>query len=349
MLLRLAEWGTKAVPKAIKRLIGLMGLLIVVSMVTFGAMNFLGDPLFNILGPVAADVDNPESLKAIEEAKAQYHLDKSLPERWARWAWDFVRGDFGVQFSSSGQPPVSDLIKERLPRTLELMAVAQIIAVSIAIPWSVLAASRANRRTDKISTVTAFAFVSIPSFAMAVILFYFFSVQWDFLPDTYTATDPFWGFSHDHRLIQLILPGFTLGLGSAAAYQRLLRTDLITTLQQDFILMAKSKGVSKRRVLYSHALRPSLFSMITLLAINIGFMIGGSLVVEQFFRIPGIGSAVVEATLREDFPVVLAVVMIVSAGFMVFNYLADYLYTLIDPRVRNEDTSKPRKVTSMGM
>tara|TARA_B100002052_G_scaffold268766_1_gene267637 strand:- start:242 stop:583 length:342 start_codon:yes stop_codon:yes gene_type:complete len=113
--------------------------------------------------------------------------------------------------------------------------------------------------------------------------------------------------------------------------------------------MAKSKGVSKRRVLYSHALRPSLFSMITLLAINIGFMIGGSLVVEQFFRIPGIGSAVVEATLREDFPVVLAVVMIVSAGFMVFNYLADYLYTIIDPRVRNEDTSKPRKVTSMGM
>ena len=204
-----------------------------------------------------------------------------------------------MQFSSSGQPPVSDLIKERLPRTLELMAVAQIIAVSIAIPWSVLAASRANRRTDKISTVTAFAFVSIPSFAMAVILFYFFSVQWDFLPDTYTATDPFWGFSHDHRLIQLILPGFTLGLGSAAAYQRLLRTDLITTLQQDFILMAKSKGV-KERVLYSHA-QAFIIPMITLLAINIGFMIGGSLVVEQFFRI-GIGSAVVEATLREVSP-----------------------------------------------
>ena len=97
-------------PKPIRRLIGLLGLLTIVSMVTFGAMNFLGDPLFNILGPVAADVDNPESLKVIEEAKAQYHLDKSLPERWARWAWDFVRGDFGVQFSSSGQPPVSDLI-----------------------------------------------------------------------------------------------------------------------------------------------------------------------------------------------------------------------------------------------
>ncbi|MGB0763437.1 MAG: ABC transporter permease [Acidimicrobiales bacterium] len=332
-----------------KRLLALIGLLLVVSMVTFGAMNFLGDPLFNILGPVAADVDNPDSLKAIEEAKAQYHLDKSLPERWARWAWDFVRGDFGVQFSSSGQPPVSNLIKERLPRTLELMAVSQLIAVGLAIPWSVMAASRANRRSDKASTVTAFAFVSLPSFAMAVILFYFFAVQLDFFPDTYVATDPFWGFTHDHRLIQLILPAMTLGLGSAAGYQRLLRSDLITTLQEDFILMARSKGVSKRRVLYSHALRPSLFSLITLLAINIGYMIGGSLVVEQFFRIPGIGSAVVEATLREDFPVVLAVVMLVSTAFMVFNFLADYLYTIIDPRVRNEDTSKPRKITSMGM
>ena len=318
-------------------------------MITFGAMNLLGDPLFNILGPVAADVDNPESLQAIEEAKAQYYLDKSLPERWSRWAWDFVRGDFGVQFSSSGQPPVSNLIKERLPRTLQLMAIAQLIAVGLAIPWSVLAASRANRRTDKVSTVTAFAFVSIPSFAMAVILFYFFSIRLDWLPDTYNATDPFWGFTHDHRLIQLILPGFTLALGAAAGYQRLLRTDLITTLQEDFILMARSKGVSKRRVLYSHALRPSLFSLITLLAINIGYMIGGSLVVEQYFRIPGIGSAVVEATLREDFPVVLAIVMLVSAGFMVFNYLADYLYTIIDPRVRTEKSGQRRKITSMGM
>ena len=113
--------------------------------------------------------------------------------------------------------------------------------------------------------------------------------------------------------------------------------------------MARSKGVSKRRVLYYHALRPSLFSLITLLAINIGYMIGGSLVVEQYFRIPGIASAVVEATLREDFPVVLAVVMIVSCGFMVFNYLADFLYSVIDPRVRTEKSGQRRKITSMGM
>jgi peptide/nickel transport system permease protein len=304
-------------------------------MVTFAAMNILGDPLFNILGPVAGDVDNPESVKIIEEAKEQYYLDKSLPERYVRWAGDFATGDFGVRFSATGQPPVTDLIKERFPRTLQLMIMAQLIAVGLAIPWAVTAASRANSKTDKTSTVTAFAFVSLPNFALAVILFYVFSIRLDWMPDVYTATDPFWGFTHGHRLIQNILPALTLGLGGAAAYQRLLRTDLITTLQEDFILMARSKGVSRRKVLYKHALRPSLFSLITVLAINISYMIGGALVVETFFRIPGLGTAVVEAVLREDFPVVLAIVMIVATAFMVFNYLADLLYGVIDPRVRS--------------
>jgi len=309
-------------------------------MITFAAMNVLGDPLFNILGPVAGDTENPESIKIIEEAKEQYYLDKSLPERYVRWAGDFVTGDFGARFSATGQPPVTGLIKERFPRTLQLMIMAQLIAVGLAIPWAVTAASRANSKTDKASTVTAFAFVSLPNFALAVILFYVFSVRLDWMPDVYTATDPFWGLTHDHRLIQMLLPALTLGLGGAAAYQRLLRTDLITTLQEDFILMARSKGVPRRKVLYKHALRPSLFSLITLLAINISYMIGGALVVETFFRIPGLGTAVVEAVLREDFPVVLAIVMIVASAFMIFNYLADLLYGVIDPRVRGREKEK---------
>ncbi len=312
----------------------------VISMITFAAMNVLGDPLFNILGPVAGDTENPESIKIIEEAKEQYYLDKSLPERYVRWAGDFVTGDFGARFSATGQPPVTDLIKERFPRTLQLMIMAQLIAVGLAIPWAVTAASRANSKTDKASTVTAFAFVSLPNFALAVILFYVFSVRLDWMPDVYTATDPFWGLTHDHRLIQMLLPALTLGLGGAAAYQRLLRTDLITTLQEDFILMARSKGVPRRKVLYKHALRPSLFSLVTLLAINISYMIGGALVVETFFRIPGLGTAVVEAVLREDFPVVLAIVMIVASAFMIFNYLADLLYGVIDPRVRGREKEK---------
>ena len=316
--------------------LGMMALLLVaVSMLTFAAMSFLGDPLFNILGPIAGDTENPQNIALQEEAKEQYYLDRPLPERYVRWAGDFITGDFGVQFSTDGQPPVTDLVKERLPRTIQLMVLAQVLALVIAIPWGVMAASRANSAADKASTFTAFGLVSLPNFALAVILFYVFAVRLDWFPDTYEATDPFWGFSHDHRLVQLILPAMTLALPTAAVYQRLLRTDLITTLQEDFILMARAKGVSKRRVLFRHALRPSMFSVVAVFGINAGALIGGALVVETYFRIPGVGLAIVEAVLREDFPVVLALVMVITIAFVVLNFLVDILYTFLDPRVRS--------------
>jgi peptide/nickel transport system permease protein len=132
----------------------------------------------------------------------------------------------------------------------------------------------------------------------------------------------------------MVLPALTIALPVAAVFQRLLRTDLITTLQQDFILMARAKGLSRRRVLFRHALRPSLFSFITVVGLNTGALIGGSIVVETIFRIPGIGSSLVESVLREDFPVVLAIVMIVAVAFVLINLLVDILYSIIDPRVR---------------
>ena len=306
-----------------------MLLLFAVSVLTFGAMNVLGDPLFNILGPVAGDVENPESVEKIDAAKAQYYLDKPLPERYARWLGDFVTGDMGVQFSTDGQPPVTNLVKERLPRSLTLMAMAQIMALVIAIPWGVVSASRANKPLDRVSTIVSFGFVSLPNFALAVILLYIFGIKLDWLPDTYNATDPFL-----NRLHQLILPALTLALPVASVYQRLLRTDLITTLQEDFILMARSKGVPKRRVLFRHALRPSMFSVVTVFGINAGALIGGALVVESYFRIPGIGLSIVEAILREDFPVVLALVMIIAVGFVLLNLMVDIMYSVLDPRVR---------------
>lgn len=306
-----------------------ISLLLAVSMLTFGAMNLLGDPLFNILGPVAGDTENPENLAKIEAAKEQYYLDKSLPERYARWLGDFVTGDMGVRFGSDGQPPVTGLIKERLPRSLLLMGMAQTMAIAIAIPWGIWTASRANSVGDKVSTISSFFMVSLPNFALAVVLYYIFAIKLGWFPLRYDASDPFLT-----RLFQLFLPALTLALPGAAVYQRLLRTDLITTLQEDFILMARAKGVSRRNVLFRHALRPSMFSVITVFGINAGALVGGALVVEQFFGIPGIGSAIVEAILREDFPVVLAIVMIVAVAFVVLNFIVDLLYSVLDPRVR---------------
>jgi len=313
----------------LQRLGAAIVLLLAVSALTFGAMNLLGDPLFNILGPTAAST-LPEDLEIIEAAKAEYNLDDPLPVRYVKWASAFVTGDFGVQFTADGQPPVSNLIKERLPRTLMLLIMAQSMAVMIAIPWALFAASRADKAVDKMSTITSFLFIAIPNFGLAVILKYLFSLKWPIFPLIFNASDPFWS-----RVWQLMLPAMALALPVGAVYQRLLRTDLITTLQEDYILTARSKGVSKRNVLFKHALRPSLFSFVTIFGINTGALLGGSLIVEQIFIIPGLGSAIVLAILAEDFPVVLAIVMIVTAAFVVINILVDLLYSLIDPRVRS--------------
>jgi peptide/nickel transport system permease protein len=304
-------------------------LMLAISMLTFGAMNVLGDPLFNVLGPVALGTD-AESLEKIAAAEAEFHLDDPLPVRDVKWLGGFVTGDFGVQFGSDGEPPVSDLIAERLPRTLALVVMAQLMAVVMAIPWSLWSVSRVDEPVDRLSTTTAFALIAIPNFALAVILRYVLSIRFEIFPLAFNAQDPV-----PTRLWQLVLPAFTIALPAAAVYQRLLRTDLITTLQEDFILTARSKGISKRDVLLKHALRPSLFSFITIFGINTGALIGGALIVEQIFIIPGIGSAIVEAVVRDDFPVVLAIVMIVTFGFIVLNLIVDVLYTVIDPRVRH--------------
>ena len=302
--------------------------LLAVSALAFGAMNVLGDPLFNLLGPVAGDTENPESIEKINAAKAEYHLDDPLPVRYVKWLGDFTTGDFGVQFSTDGQPPVSELLKERVPRSLMLLVMAQTFAVMISIPWALWAASKANKPVDRGSTLFTFLLIAIPSFALGILLKYLFAIKLTWFPQNFVASDPFW-----ERVYAMILPALTLALPAAAVYQRLLRTDLITTLQEDFILMARSKGVSRRNVLFRHALRPSLFSFITVFAINTGALIGGALVVEQIFLIPGLGSAITEAVAREDFPVVLAIVMLIAVTFVVVNLLVDVVYTIIDPRV----------------
>jgi peptide/nickel transport system permease protein len=303
-------------------------LLLTVTFLMFAAMNELGDPLFNLLGPVAGDTENPESVRIIELAKEEYNLDDPLPVRYLKWLGAFVTGDFGVQFSTDGEPPVADLIKERAPRSIALLVMSQTLALVISIPWALYAASKANRPVDRMSTIATFLFVAMPAFVLGLILKYVFSIKLGWLPQTYVA-----GRSPAEQFKMLVLPAFTLAIPAACVYQRLLRSDLVTTLQEDFILMARSKGVSRRNVLLKHALRPSLFSFITVFAITTGALIGGSLVVEQIFIIPGLGSAISEAVLREDFPVVLAIVTLISIAFLVLNLVVDIVYTIIDPRV----------------
>jgi peptide/nickel transport system permease protein len=180
----------------------------------------------------------------------------------------------------------------------------------------------------------AFAFLSIPNFILAVLLVYLFAGQgllhW-FPVSRYVAfgTDPVEHFRH------LVLPAVALAAGQIAVYMRLLRTDMIATLQEDYIGVARAKGMPTRRILIRHALRPSSFSLLTVAAINVGQLIGGTIVIERIFGIPGIGSMIVEAIFRRDYLVVQGAIVVVAVGFVVVNFLVDILYAVLDPRIRH--------------
>ncbi len=171
--------------------------------------------------------------------------------------------------------------------------------------------------------------LAVPNFAVGVILLFLFAVKLQWLPSRYEPGTTYSQFK------SLFLPSLTLALPLAATYQRLLRTDLIGTLQEDFVHMARAKGMPPRHIMTRHALRPSMFSMITVFGINTGALLGGTLVIEQIFSVPGIGSEAVKSIVRDDFPTVLAIVLIIVTAFVVMNMLVDLLYTFLDPRVRS--------------
>ena len=324
-----------------RRLALLVAVLLAVTFLGFSAMNLLGDPLFNVVGVLAEldcesiearQVEDPSLItvlkdcETIAEAKATYHLDRPVPVRYVLWLRDMATGDFGTSFQN--EQPVAEIIREKLPETLILLVMAQIVSLGVAIPWGVIAAYRANRAFDRGSTVASFGLLSVPNFVMGIVLLYLLALRWNVFPSAYESD------SLAGLLFSLILPALTLGLPLAASYQRLLRTDLITTLQEDFVHMARAKGLPPMRIMFRHALRPSLFSVVTVFGVSTGSLIGGSLVVERIFGIPGIGSEIVTAVIRDDFPVVLAMVVLIAAAFVVINFVVDLFYSWLDPRVR---------------
>lgn len=336
--------GEGAVARFItKRVLLLLSVVLAVTFFAFAALNLLGDPLVNVVGPLAkvdceaveagliedqsTSLNNSMSdCEIVAEARAVYHLDQPVVLRYFLWLGDLLRGDLGTSFQND--QPVSEVLREKLPESLMLLVMAQTVAIGVSIPWGVAAAYRANRAFDRVSTVGSFGLLSIPNFAMGVILLYLLALRWQIFPSAYE------GDSLVGRFRSLILPAFTLGLPLAASYQRLLRTDLITTLQEDFVHMARAKGMPPMWIMFRHALRPSLFSVVTVFGVNTGALIGGSLVVERIFGIPGIGSEIVTAVIRDDFPVVLAAVVVIAISFVIVNFLIDLLYSWLDPRVR---------------
>jgi peptide/nickel transport system permease protein len=276
----------------------------------------------NILGPSATPA-------AVAEIHKELGLDKPVVSQYLHFVNRALHGDLGRSYQN--HQPTTEALRQRLPVTLELMILSQIIALGVAVPVAIFSAMRPDSLFDRISTSVSFGFLAVPNFIVGVVLVLLFAVTFHLFPATgYTPLTA----NPVENLRSLLLPSVTLALSGIATYMRLLRADLITTLQEDFITMARAKGMSSRRILLAHAFRPSSFSLVTVTGLTLASLIGGTFVVEIIFALPGIGELVVQSIYSRDYIVVQGTVLLITVGYVVVNVAVDLLYALLDPRVR---------------
>ncbi len=307
-----------------RQLLRLVAVLLCVTLLTYLIVNILpGDVAIAILGSLATPQD-------IAGLRADLGLDRPILVRYLDWLGSALTGDLGRSYRNS--EPVAQAIADRLPVSLQLMVMAQVIALGIAVPVALLSVRRPGGLFDRISASAAFGFLAMPNFMLGVVLIYLFSVTLDLFPATgYTPlSEDIWG-----NLESMILPALTLGLVEWTVLMRVLRSDLLGTLKEDFILLARAKGLPPWRVLLRHALRPSSFTLITIVGLNIGGLIGGAVIVEQIFALPGVGRLLLGGIFNRDLILVQGTVSFIAVGFVVVNFLVDMLYAVLDPRVRH--------------
>ncbi|MGH9246284.1 MAG: ABC transporter permease [Acidimicrobiales bacterium] len=309
----------------VRRLVQLAVVLVLVTVFTALLTSLLpGDPV-EVIAPFAEEAQR-------EQLRNELGLDRPLPARYLDWLGGLVTGDLGNYYTVTGTDPVADRVVKALPVSLLLMLYAQMLALAVAIPFGVLTAHRAGSLLDNGANSVAFAAIAVPNFALGLLLSYYVGVKLGWLPfQGYTplGDDPV---EHFRRMA---LPAFTLAVGQIAIYLRLLRSDMIATLQEDYITMAVSKGLSPRYVLFRHALRPSSLTMLTVAGLNVGSLVGGALVIELIFGLPGLGREIAQAILARQYIALQSMVALVAVGYVVVNVAIDLLYVVLDPRIRH--------------
>ncbi len=307
-----------------RRLLHLVPVLLAVSLLTFLIASLLPGDLAHVM---LGDQATPENVAALHK---QMGYDLPIWQRYLHWLGNVAQGDFGRSFRTG--ETVLGAVLDRLPVSIELMILAQLIAFAIGIPLAILCAVRSGGSADRFLTGLAFGKLSLPSYMVAILLIYLFAVQLNWLPATGYVP-----FTEDPlgNLRSFLLPALTLGFGEWPVLMRVLRSDMIATLQEDYIAMAKAKGLRPARILLVHALKPSSLTLVTVAGINIGRLIGGALIVELIFALPGVGRLLVGAIYARDFIIMQGVVLFVAAGFVIVNFIVDLLYALLDPRIRH--------------
>jgi peptide/nickel transport system permease protein len=307
-----------------RRLLYLVPVLVAVSLLTFLIASLLpGDLAYVILG----DQATPDKVAALRHDMG---LDQPIWWRYLSWLGHVLEGDFGRSFRT-GQT-VLQAVSERLPVSLELMFLAELGALAIGIPLAIACAVRNGSAFDRFMTGSAFSMLSVPAFLSAILLIYLFAVELRWLPATGYVP-----FEEDPlgNLRCFVLPALTLALGEWPVLMRVLRSDMIATLQEDYIAMARAKGLKPSRILLVHALKPSSLTLITVTGINIGRLIGGTVIVESIFALPGIGRLLLGAIYTRDLIILQGVVLFVACGYVLMNFIVDMLYAVLDPRIRH--------------
>jgi peptide/nickel transport system permease protein len=310
----------------LQRCVEAVPVLVLISMIVFSLLLLIpGDPVLALLGP-AASVDQ----SAVERMRREMQLDQPIPVRYASWLGRALQGDLGRSVGT--RQPVAEALLQRLPATTELTVYALLIAVALALPLGILAAVHRNSHWDLLASGISVLGLAIPNFWLAILLVLAFAVNLRWLPAS--GYIPF--FEDPLGCIRaLTLPAIALGLGAAGVLMRQVRSSMLEILGDDFVRTARAKGLRERSVLLRHALRPALIPSVTTLGIQFGRLMGGSLIVESIFLIPGVGSLLVNAIFTRDFPVVQAGALLLGVIAILSNLVVDVLYGYIDPRIAN--------------
>jgi peptide/nickel transport system permease protein len=310
----------------IRRVLGLIPVLFVISIVTFLTTALVrGDAASVLLGPTAT----PERMA---EVRQRFGLDQPLPVRYVKWMGQVLQGDLGS--SILNRQSVTSLVGSALRVTLEQIVLAMLLASAIALLVGILAAIYHGTSVDRALMWFALIGTSVPTFWLGLILIYVFSVRWKLLPPS-----GFVPFTEDPvaNLRAMVLPTFALGIYLAGPLARFIRSSLIATLQEQFVTTARAKGLRESRVMRGHALKNALIPTVTFAGLQVGGLLGGAIVTEIVFSLPGTGTLALSGILNRDFPVIQGVVLVVAGGYVLINILVDVVYVLLDPRIKFAD------------
>jgi peptide/nickel transport system permease protein len=293
------------------------------SVLVFALMRLVpGDPAVVVLGFKAT----PEGVRALRE---EFGLDQPVVQQYVRWLGRAARGDFGLDFRQN--EPIGRMILDRLPVTIELTLIATLCAAAIGVPLGVLGGRRRGGVADRAAQAIGLVGVSIPDFWMGIMLILGLSLGLGLLPSAgfVPLTESVW-----ENVQSLALPALTLAISRAAVLGRLTRAAVLDVVQKNFVLYARAKGLGERAVLFRHVLPNAAIPIVTVLGLQVGYMLGGAIVVEMIFTLPGVGRLTLDAVLERNYPVVQSTVLVIGAMFMLVNLLTDIVYGVIDPRVR---------------